>query len=163
MKITRLGCGILFVIMGGVLLTGCGGGTPDPMPEAEKTKDPVVFIEEQETEPPASDKGTGKDALDGSDLQGNVVELADDGVIVTRIKRWENADGMFGQSTEDKISIHFTGDTVFQIFEYNASAAQGEFQEADSGKVLLDSNIFLWGEMDGDSFVSNRVVIWRQV
>ncbi len=80
---------------------------------------------------------------------------------MTRVNRWENENGMFSASTEEEISIQFTDNTVFEVYKYESSSAQGELESAEREDVKLDSNIHLWGQTEDDAFIADRVIIWR--
>lgn len=148
-----------------VSLAGCGksessNNTPSKQPisatpktnVSDKTDD--VPIDDAEPQP------------DDANFYGIVVSRTDDGVTATPNIIEDDGATVIAPAKADEddpsnINIIYDENTKFYIYEINVATHIGDFSDASSDEIKIDSSIYGWGEYEGNNFYAKQIAVIR--
>lgn len=98
-------------------------------------------------------------------LGGNVRNLGDNSVTVSKIFMEENGNGDIaylpgeGSQDEELVTVNFTDDTEFQYWVIQGSGGNIDMRGSSFSEIKEDDNLEMYGKYDGDTFIASKVII----
>lgn len=148
-----------------VYLSECGQSeSGDNIPSKQPiSATPKVNVSDKTNDVPVDD---AKPQPDDANFYGIVVSLTDDGVTATPNIIEDDGATVVAPAEADEddpsnINIIYDENTKFYIYEINVSTHTGNFIEASSDEIKIDSSINGWGVYEGNTFYAKQIAVIR--
>ncbi len=148
-----------------VCLAGCGKSesgnnipSRQPISAAPKTN-----VSDKTNDVPFDD---AEPQPDDANFYGIVVSRTDDGVTATPNISEDDGATVISPAKADEddpsnINIIYDENTKFYIYEINAATHAGDFSDASSDEIKIDSSINGWGKYEGNAFYAKKIAVIR--
>lgn len=177
MKKAKILIGVTLALV--LIFSGCGGGIPEKSsaggePSSAAKDGGSAGLDENNRAGSDGKEENGTDngesfSIDGSTVQGSVLEFSEDGCTITPVEAQVSGEGQEAiqaapgeEDPEKNVLIHYQEGCLFQVVKINVAAGTTDFSDASVSDVKKQTSLIIFGEWtDSRSVKASRVYITR--
>lgn len=151
------------------LSVGCSEKEPEETPIViENIQDTGETAEEEKPKEETKEESHIVMPDEGEEhLSGNVRDLGDNSVIISKIFIEESEDGSGdiiylpgeGDQNEELVTVNFTDDTEFHYWVIQSDGGDIDMRESSFSEIKKDIGLEMYGNYDGSVFIASKVII----